>query len=359
MPQSIPKKAWELANMDKEQFFKTKHAHHHAAQLKRHGGSLRKRKPVSLDQDEKPQRRDLKSVFKEFKQVSMIEYLHGTNSVLAALKSGKRDEFGRLFIHNPKDTLKLNQIMSLAKKKNLEIIERVSKQDLNLMTKNGVHNGIVLETKPLVPNELKCLSTTTHDKYTIIKDDFGADSLESFPTINGQEGQQGQTKRKYPLALYIDSITDPYNLGAIIRSSYFLGVEFLILSAKNSAPLSPIVSKSSSGALEFMDVWNCSRPLQFFERTQSESNWTIISSISPTTTVKNNIEMLDESELSELLYKSPVLLVIGSEGEGIRTNLIQRSDYTVALKNRGDIDECVDSLNASVATSLLISKIVE
>lgn len=57
---------------------------------------------------------------------------------------------------------------------------------------------------------------------------------------------------------------DPQNVGALLRSSYFLGVDKIVVSAKNSAPLSPVVSKASSGSLELMDIYSTENMMRFW-----------------------------------------------------------------------------------------------
>ncbi|KXI44925.1 UNVERIFIED_CONTAM: hypothetical protein ACS92_02430 [Bacillus cereus] len=68
-------------------------------------------------------------------------------------------------------------------------------------------------------------------------------------------------------------------------------------------------------------------------------------------------KQIDADTLKGQLQKGPCMLVVGSEGQGIRTSLLQRSDFLVSVNSgRADLDESVDSLNASVATALLLSK---
>lgn len=108
-----------------------------------------------------------------------------------------------------------------------------------------------------------------------------------------------------------------------------------------------------------MNIYSSRNPLQFFEET-GKNGWNIISTVSPNEINKyGKDKKIDQEDIHDILSSGPCLLVIGSEGKGIRTNLIKRSEYTVSLNSsRDELDESVDSLNASVATALFLQKII-
>ncbi|KAG7692211.1 hypothetical protein KL949_005045 [Ogataea haglerorum] len=331
-------KAWERDREDKESWFKRKHAHHHAKQ--------KKREPQRDEKPEFSRSQALRKTISQLKLNPLVEYLYGMNPVLAALKAKQRESFGTLYLHNPKSTPKLAEILALARELELPVKSEYGKHDLNLMTKNGVHNGIVVETKPIEVEQLRCLLAAEVGKLTVMKEHVG--TTESSVSSTAAE--------RYPLVLYIDEISDPHNMGAIIRSAYFLGVDCVVVSERNCAPLSPVVSKTSSGALEFLPIYSSQKPLRFFEESRS-NGWTIISSVALTSGSQFGSKTIDADALKEQLQNGPCMLVVGSEGQGIRTSLLQRSDFLVSLKSsRADLDDSVDSLNASVATALLLSK---
>ncbi|KAH3664275.1 hypothetical protein OGAPHI_004627 [Ogataea philodendri] len=330
-------KAWEKDRESKDSWFRRKHAHHHAREKKL---AKQKQGPVPTKSQ------SLRKTISQLKMDPLVDYLYGTNPVLAALKAQRRDSFGSLFIHNPKESEKLVEILSLAKQLEIPVKSEYTKHDLNLMTNNGVHNGIVLETRPLEVEQLRMLGDASTETYSIVKEQFGARETVSATTIAD----------RYPLALYIDEVSDPHNMGAILRSAYFLGVDFTIISERNCAPLSPVVSKTSSGALEFMPIFSSQKPLRLFEESREQA-WTIISSVAPHEAARMPNKQLDAESLKEQLAKGPCMLVVGSEGEGVRKSLLQRSDWVVSLESgRADLDGSVDSLNASVATALLLAK---
>jgi 21S rRNA (GM2251-2'-O)-methyltransferase len=80
------------------------------------------------------------------------------------------------------------------------------------------------------------------------------------------------------LVLALDEVWDPQNFGALLRSSYFLGIDKVVVCAKNSAPLSPTVSKASAGAMEAMDVFSTRNMMKFLDKAKNNgwAVWTYI-----------------------------------------------------------------------------------
>ncbi|AWU77293.1 uncharacterized protein C5L36_0D00320 [Pichia kudriavzevii] len=358
MPQFVKKKAWEKTGEDKESYFKRKHAHHHVLQAPHR--ELTELKYKSFEEKNKRERQEIirqreeyrqsKLKFRELKANPSVDYIFGTNSVLAALQGKKREKFGKLYIYNPKETNKVNELLSLAKELHIPITE-TSKQDLNQLTDNAVHNGVVLESRPLdIPNVKSMTSNFTESSFEVVS---GDDLLQLNEKVGYHTNAYG---KRYPFGLYLDEISDPHNVGAVLRSAYFLGVDFILFSERNCASLSPVVAKASSGALEFIDMFKVDKPLHFFDESKKHG-WKFVSTVAPTDS-RNKNKHVNPEAVSDLLQESPVILVVGSEGTGIRTNLINKSDFMVAISNGREMNACVDSLNVSVATALLISKIL-
>jgi len=111
----------------------------------------------------------------------------------------------------------IRQALARAQKMNIPLIE-TSKHDLNMVTSNRPHQGIVLDASPL-----------------------NCDKMDVFPPADAVSSS------RWPVWLCLDEITDPQNLGAVIRTAFFLGADGVLLCSKNSAPLSGVVSKASSG----------------------------------------------------------------------------------------------------------------
>ena len=174
------------------------------------------------------------------------------------------------------------------------------------------------------------------------------------------------------LSLLLCAVGDPHNLGAILRSSYYLGVDKVFttncsysdlndnLFSKSTAPLSPVVSKSSSGVLEIFQPIHVHDPKYFVELKKSKG-WTILGSCMEnpknmlgTANDKSHDFACDKSSKSNL---NSQMLIIGNEGFGIPNTLSDLCDNWIYLKPGRNIDPDVDSLNVSVATALLINSI--
>ncbi|TID28196.1 hypothetical protein CANINC_002629 [Pichia inconspicua] len=358
MPMYVKPKAWEKDGLDKEEWFKKKHAYHHVLQkparersnLRYQGIDEKKKKERMEEFSIRESSREHKTHLKKLRSNPQIDYLFGTNAVLAALKAGKRARFGKLHIHNPKDLPKVNEILKLAKEKNVSIKES-SKQDLNILTDNAVHNGIVLESRPCDALSINCMLECNEDKSFNVKAGDALLGEEIHEFITDSYG------KRQPFGIYLDEISDPHNVGAVLRSAYFLGADFVVFSERNCASLTPVVAKASSGAMEFMDLFRVAKPLTFFDQS-IKNGWKFISTVGPTDK-RNNKKLVDVDSIKDILQKDPVILVVGSEGSGIRTNLINKSEHVVAINNGREMNECVDSLNVSVATALLVSKILQ
>ncbi|XP_057538291.1 uncharacterized protein LOC130815819 [Amaranthus tricolor] len=279
------------------------------------------------------------------------EGVYGVGPVLAALTAGRR-EFYVLYVQEGLDLNKNNKkkkdkkgfekVLKIAENIGLSIRE-ISKHDLNMVVDNRPHQGLVLDSSPLEMVNIKELDPVS------VEQDKGA------------------------VWVALDEVTDPQNLGAIIRSSYFFGVSGVVLCAKNSAPLSGVVSKASAGALELMEMRSCKNMMQFLT-SSSENGWRVIGGSVSSRAVP----------LREVLPGEPTILVLGSEGTGLRP-LVERSCTQLVRivgnipvdrsLTRGDDDlegdmenqSCgeefqsfmaVESLNVSVATGVLLHHLV-
>lgn len=219
------------------------------------------------------------------------EGLYGVGPVLAAL-SAKRREFYALYVQEGlslssnnrkrKDKKGFEKVLKMAENIGISIKE-ASKHDLNMVVSNRPHQGLVLDASPLEMVKIKELDpiSTEEDKAS--------------------------------LWLALDEVTDPQNLGAIIRSAYFFGASGVVLCAKNSAPLSGVVSKSSAGSLELMELRYCNNMMQFLV-SSAENGWRVLGGSVSSKAIA----------LNEIPPGPPTILVLGSEGTGLRP-LVERS----------------------------------
>lgn len=283
-----------------------------------------------------------KKVWKEATESSIPkmvgESVYGVGPVLAALSANRR-EFYVLYVQEgidlsgnnkkKKDKKGFEKVLKVAEKLGLTKKE-VSKHDLNMIVDNRPHQGLVLDASPLEMVNIRELDRVVTDE---------------------REG--------CPLWLALDEVMDPQNLGAIIRSSYFFGASGVVLCAKNSAPLSGVVSKASAGSLELTELRSCKNMMQFLV-SSAENGWRVLGG-----SVSSRAVALDEVTTGE-----PTILVLGSEGTGLRP-LVERS-CTQLVKIRGNIPVhsegaeteevgafvAVESLNVSVAAGVLLHHLV-
>ena len=223
-----------------------------------------------------------------------------------------------------KDAAAIAQMEAFARERDLPIV-RTDKGRLNSCCGNRPHQGVVLQAEP----------------------------LETVPLT----GPPPQGDGPPPVWLALDEVTDPQNLGALLRSAYFLGVDGVIVSAKNTAPLSPTVSKASAGAMELMTVHSARNMVRWLGSARAEG-WQVLG-----TALEQSITP-DEAGMSQ-----PTILVLGSEGRGLRTSVLRECDAVVRVPRRksaaatagaggADNSFLVDSLNVSVAGALLMQSLL-
>eukprot|EP01015_Nassula_variabilis_P028411 TRINITY_DN5936_c0_g1_i3.p2 TRINITY_DN5936_c0_g1~~TRINITY_DN5936_c0_g1_i3.p2 ORF type:complete len:179 (+),score=32.86 TRINITY_DN5936_c0_g1_i3:63-599(+) len=160
------------------------------------------------------------------------------------------------------------------------------------------------------------------------------------------------------LWVYYDQITDPQNFGALLRSAFFFGVDGILVDEDKRCPLTPAVSKASAGAMELLEVYCAERVDKLFKECKN-SGWRIISASVTPIDGKNITPMTD----IKIQPNENIILVMGSEYEGIRKHILNTSNDLVYI--RPGISEedykfpftLVDSLNVSVSCGVLLSHI--
>lgn len=280
------------------------------------------------------------------------EGVYGIGPVLAALSAGRRELYA-LYVQEglgvsnnsrkKKDKKGIERILRTAEKLSLSVT-RVSKHDLNMVVDSRPHQGLVLDASPL-----EMVKMTKLDR----------------------------ENDKNALWIALDEVMDPMNLGAIVRSAYFFGAAGVVLCAKNSAPLSGVVSKASAGSLELMELRYCKNMMQFLIFS-AENGWRVLGgSVSPRAVPVNEVEP----------GAGPTILVLGSEGAGLRP-LVEKScsrlvripanvtgdmvvhhgggdeegegEKSVAVGSAKDFRSflAVESLNVSVAAGVLLHHLI-
>jgi 23S rRNA (guanosine2251-2'-O)-methyltransferase len=150
--------------------------------------------------------------------------------------------------------------------------------------------------------------------------------------------QVPNNRNEIPLFVILDSVEDPRNFGAILRSVDAAGAHGVVIQSHRSASLGPEVSKSSAGAIEHVPVSMVSN-IKHAIRKMRDAGIIIIGA-----------EVAGRSPVWEIDLSVPIALVVGSEGKGMRKTVGEKCDAIVSLPMRGR----VNSLNVSVATGIIL-----
>ncbi|EME82801.1 uncharacterized protein MYCFIDRAFT_121012, partial [Pseudocercospora fijiensis CIRAD86] len=234
---------------------------------------------------------------------------------------------------------------------------------LNQMSGDRPHNGVILETSTLpAPPILGLMKPEL--RQGIIPVELGKQSSEE-EEINGAPRtiRALGSSWRYPFVLLLDGITDPGNVGNIIRTAHFYGVDAIAIATKTCANLSSaVLAKASSGACEAVQILDVPSASGFIHSC-SKYRWKIYGAVAPTAedaSRPNNDQHITASTLStnSPLAKHACILMLGAEGEGLRQNLRARADKFVSIEGgaraEGTPDVGVDSVNVGVATGVLL-----
>ncbi len=166
--------------------------------------------------------------------------------------------------------------------------------------------------------------------------------LESYTYLSEADILAEIKKEKKPFILILDQIQDPHNLGAIIRTAEVAGVTAIILPEKGSAVITNTVAKTSAGAIFHCHICRTSDLIIFIQKIQDQ-----------------NIQVMamapnGENEIFNTDFNLPLALIIGSEGGGVRKNLLTLSNKVISIPGFGKLD----SLNASVSSAVVLFEVV-
>ena len=237
------------------------------------------------------------------------DLLWGRHATQAALEAGR--PIHRIWCTSElRSASKFLQLLRDAKSSGV-LVEEVTWARLGQLTGGAVHQGIVLQTA----------AAETFDLGDLVK---GCSALD-----------------EAPLLLALDGLTDPHNLGAIVRSAEALGAHGVVLPQRRSAGLTGSVAKVAAGALEHLPVArvvNLNRSLE----TLKSSGYRVIG-------------LAEEGDLTleEVDLDGPLVIVTGSEGQGLSMLTRRHCDQLIRIPLRG----VTPSLNASVATALCVYEV--
>ncbi len=157
----------------------------------------------------------------------------------------------------------------------------------------------------------------------------------------GELADNAFARSNKPVLLILDGITDPQNLGAIARSAECAGVTGLVMPIRNSAPITPVAVKASAGALEHLDICKVTNLVNAIETLKDKGFWIYGADMQSTRLYSDNI------------YDRPIVIIIGSEGSGMKENVRKKCDEIISIPMSGRIN----SLNASVSAGIVLFEI--
>ncbi|MDJ0832885.1 MAG: 23S rRNA (guanosine(2251)-2'-O)-methyltransferase RlmB [Gammaproteobacteria bacterium] len=233
--------------------------------------------------------------------------IYGLHAVKKMLQSAAEDALELHCLQNRNQ--RLQQLISLARQKNLEIVY-ATRQQLDALAGTDKHQGCVLKVR------------AGHSKVTSLQ--------ESIQNLDHND-----------LFLVLDGVQDPHNLGACLRTADAAGVKAVIVPKDRAVGMTPVVRKVAAGAAESVPLITVTNLVRSLKDLQAAGVWLLGTTGEATTS-------LYEQDLT-----GPLALVMGAEGEGIRRLTAETCDYLVRLPMRGQ----VESLNVSVATGICLYEI--
>ena len=140
------------------------------------------------------------------------------------------------------------------------------------------------------------------------------------------------------LILILDSIQDPRNLGACLRSANAAGVSHVIINKDGSAPINSLVHRTSAGAINNLQIFHVTNLSRIIQQIKKRDIWVV------------GLDGNTESSIYNVNLTGPIAIVVGSEGKGIRSLIKKNCDQIVSIPMAGNIQ----SLNVSVATAIAL-----
>lgn len=291
------------------------------------------------------------------------QFLYGKSVVEAALQTSRRKLY-KLYIYSGANRQNIQRDMvieKLAQRQGVQIvnIDESGQRMMEKMSLGRPHNGYILEASPLPQQPLASLGEAAkvggRSGYKI---ELGHQSSEEAAVNGTSDFVPTASGTHKPLVLMLDQVLDPGNLGAILRTASFLGVNAVAISKKSSASLTPVALKASAGACEALTLFSIEAPANFLAQSK-KAGWKIYAAVPAATrsTRRKQVD-LEDVETSDPLHEDPCVLVVGSEGEGLPRAIKSQADYEVNIPNQSG-SGVVDSLNVSVATALLCSSFLK
>ena len=248
-------------------------------------------------------------VKKSWQEVEADGIIEGRNAVIEALRAGTAID--KIYLLKGETDKTLGHIASKARSAGIVVVD-ADKRKLDAMSRTHSHQGVI--------------ALAAVREYV---------SVESMLKAAEEKGEK-------PLLILCDEISDPHNLGAILRTAECAGAHGVIIPKRRSAGLTAIVGKTSAGAVSYMPVARVANLTATIEDLKKAGVWVFGTAAEGTT------------GLYDADLKGPAAIVIGSEGDGISRLVAEKCDFLVSIPMKGKIS----SLNASAAAAILMYEAV-
>ncbi|MEE4262772.1 MAG: 23S rRNA (guanosine(2251)-2'-O)-methyltransferase RlmB [Desulfobacteraceae bacterium] len=232
------------------------------------------------------------------------EILYGIHPVTEALRARRRNIY-EIYLQKENKSDRLARLASLAGHRGIRV-KTVGSEEFKTMVSGGGHQGVAakVDSYPL----------------TALSDILAA----------------AETKGRTHFLIILDSVLDPQNLGAVIRTALCVGIDGVIMPKDRSAPITPAVSKASAGALEHIYLSRVTNLVQTIKQCKSRGVWVL------------GLDKDAERSIYAGDMTGSIAIVLGGEQKGIRPLVKKNCDFLVSIPQLG----AVDSLNASVAAAV-------
>ena len=237
------------------------------------------------------------------------ELIEGRNAVIEALRAGR--SIDKIYLARGDVDKTLGHIASKAREKGVVVVE-CDRRKLDFMSRTHAHQGVIA--------------------LCAVRDTCSIDDIFAIAEERGEP----------PFVIVCDEISDPHNLGAIIRSAECAGAHGVVIPKRRSAGLTAIVDKASAGAAEHRAVARVANLPAALQELKKRGLWVYGTAAD------------GQSELWKTDFSGAVALVIGSEGDGMGRLVRECCDFIVSLPMRGQIN----SLNASAAAAIVMYEVL-
>ena len=235
--------------------------------------------------------------------------IEGRNAVIEALRAGT--PIDKIYLMKGEGDSALGHIASAAREKGIVVVD-ADRRKLDAMSRTHAHQGVI--------------ALAAVREYV---------SVDDILAIAREKGEP-------PLIVVCDELSDPHNLGAVIRTAECAGAHGVIIPKRRSAGLTAVVAKTSAGAVSHVPVARVPNLPALLKELKEEGVWVF-------GTAADGDRLLYDADL-----KGPAAIVIGSEGDGMGRLVRETCDFLVRIPMKGRLN----SLNASAAAAILLYEAV-